>query len=150
MAMMMDGEEVYRARLAECLAAADATTLPQVKERHLTAAASWRSLLDTVMERTAYVGALQASRMQHQAEDPAVSETDYEIPDTAVDAIEDGTPVVKAFRQAAGQSQHDVAVAAGLSDERLAKIEQGSTARADELARLSDALEVPIDLLVDE
>ncbi|MBB4000146.1 helix-turn-helix domain-containing protein [Aureimonas pseudogalii] len=150
MALMMDGEEVYRARLAECLAAAEATTLPQVKERHLTAAASWQTLLDTVMERKANVAALQRSRMRHQAEDTALSETEYEIPDTAVDAIEDGTPVMKAFRQSTGRSQHDVAVEAGITEDRLAEIEQGSTAHADELARISNALGVPADLLVDE
>ncbi len=47
---MMDGEEVYRARLAECLAAAEAATLPQVRERHLAAARQWQTLLDNVLE----------------------------------------------------------------------------------------------------
>lgn len=47
---MMDGEDVYRARLAACLAAAQAATLPQVRERHLAAARSWQVLLDHAME----------------------------------------------------------------------------------------------------
>ena len=47
---MMDGEEVYRARLAACLEAAEAATLPQVKERHLAAARSWQLLLDDALE----------------------------------------------------------------------------------------------------
>jgi hypothetical protein len=46
---MMDGEDVYRARLAECLAAAEAATLPQVRERHLAAARQWQTLLDNVL-----------------------------------------------------------------------------------------------------
>jgi hypothetical protein len=47
---MMDGEDVYRARLAECLAAAEAANLPQVRERHLAAARQWQTLLDNVLE----------------------------------------------------------------------------------------------------
>ncbi len=47
---MMDGEDVYRARLADCLAAAEAATLPQVRERHLAAARQWQTLLDNVLE----------------------------------------------------------------------------------------------------
>lgn len=47
---MMDGEDVYRARLAECLAAAEAATLPQVRDRHLAAARQWQTLLDNVLE----------------------------------------------------------------------------------------------------
>lgn len=147
---MMDSEEVYRARLAECLAAAEATNLPQVKERHLTAARSWQTLLDTVLERKANVVALQGAQMRNHPRASTMSETEYEIPDTAVDAIEDGTPVMKAFRQSTGRSQHDVAVEAGITEERLAEIEQGSTASADELARISNVLGTPADLLVDE
>ncbi|WP_162244714.1 helix-turn-helix transcriptional regulator [Aureimonas sp. Leaf454] len=79
-----------------------------------------------------------------------MSETEFEIPDPVVDAIEEGTPAVKAFRQSSGQSQHDVAAEAGMTDERLAAIEQGSTPRNLELAVLSDVLDVPVDLLVDE
>ncbi len=48
---MMDGEEVYRARLAACLADAEAATLPRLKEQHLAAARSWQRLLDQTMER---------------------------------------------------------------------------------------------------
>jgi hypothetical protein len=48
---MMDGEEVYRIRLAACLAAAEASSLPQVRDRHMAAARSWQTLLDTVVER---------------------------------------------------------------------------------------------------
>ena len=47
---MMDGKDVYRARLEACLAEADAATLPRVKERHLAAARSWQQLLDHVVE----------------------------------------------------------------------------------------------------
>ncbi|KQQ85621.1 hypothetical protein [Aureimonas sp. Leaf324] len=47
---MMDGEDVYRARLGACLAAAESATLPQVKERHLAAARSWQILLDDAVE----------------------------------------------------------------------------------------------------
>ena len=47
---MMDGEDVYRARLAACLAAAEMTTLPQVRERHLAAARRWQTLLDNALE----------------------------------------------------------------------------------------------------
>ncbi|WP_162141979.1 helix-turn-helix domain-containing protein [Aureimonas ureilytica] len=147
---MMDSEEVYRARLAECLAAAEATNLPQVRERHLTAARSWQTLLDTVLERKANVAALQGAQMRHHQKASTMSETEYEIADTAVDAIEDGTPVMKAFRQSTGRSQHDVVVKAGITEERLAEIEQGSTASADELARISNVLGTPADLLVDE
>lgn len=48
---MMDGEEVYRARLEACLAAATASSLPQVREKHMTAAASWLALLEFERER---------------------------------------------------------------------------------------------------
>lgn len=47
---MMDGKDVYRARLAACLADAEAATLPQVRERHLAAARSWQMLLDHALE----------------------------------------------------------------------------------------------------
>ena len=47
---MMDGKEVYRARLTACLADAEAATLPQVRERHLAAARSWQMLLDHALE----------------------------------------------------------------------------------------------------
>lgn len=47
---MMDGQDVYRARLKACLAEAEAATLPQVKERHLAAARQWQTLLDNVLE----------------------------------------------------------------------------------------------------
>ncbi|KQT50274.1 hypothetical protein ASG43_21600 [Aureimonas sp. Leaf454] len=148
---MMDGEEVYRARLAACLAAAEAASLPQVREKHLTAAKSWQALLDATMERKANVVALQhAASAKVPARDETMSETEFEIPDPVVDAIEEGTPAVKAFRQSSGQSQHDVAAEAGMTDERLAAIEQGSTPRNLELAVLSDVLDVPVDLLVDE
>ena len=46
---MMDGEEVYRAHLASCLAAAEAATLTNVRRRHLTAALNWQTLLDATM-----------------------------------------------------------------------------------------------------
>ncbi|WP_416356352.1 hypothetical protein ACLNGM_20315 [Aureimonas phyllosphaerae] len=47
---MMDGRDVYLARLQACLAEAAAATLPQVKERHLAAARSWQVLLDHALE----------------------------------------------------------------------------------------------------
>jgi hypothetical protein len=47
---MMDGEDVYRARVAACLAAAEGATLPQVRARHLLAARSWQTLLDGVLD----------------------------------------------------------------------------------------------------
>lgn len=148
---MMDGEDVYRTRLAECLAAAEASSLPQVRERHLTAARSWQTLLDAVMERKSNVIALQQAASRKNAdEEDAMSETEYEIPDPVVDAIERGTPAVKAFRQSSGQSQHDVAADAGMTDERLAAIEQGRTPHNLELAVLSDVLDVPVGLLVDK
>ena len=53
-----------------------------------------------------------------------MSETKFDIPDPVVQAIEEGTLPVKAFRQSSGQSQHDVAANAGMTDERLAQIEQ--------------------------
>ncbi|RYD20957.1 MAG: hypothetical protein EOP69_01570, partial [Spirochaetia bacterium] len=117
---MMDGEDVYRARLAECLAAAEASPLPQVRERHLTAARSWQILLDAVMERKSNVTAPKQAASPNADEEDTVSETDFEIPDFVVDAIEGGTSAVKAFRQSSGQSQHDVAADAGMTDERLA------------------------------
>lgn len=46
----MDGEDVYRARLAACLAAAEIATLPQVRKRHLAAARQWQTLLDNALE----------------------------------------------------------------------------------------------------
>lgn len=48
---MMDGEDVYRARVAACLRAAEAEPLPQMKTRHLAAARSWQTLLDGELER---------------------------------------------------------------------------------------------------
>lgn len=75
---------------------------------------------------------------------------DFKIPEPVIDAIEDGTPAVKAFRQSSGLSQHDVAADAGMTDERLAEIEQGHTPKDLELAVISDVLHVPVDLLVDE
>ncbi|GGE10873.1 hypothetical protein GCM10011390_32380 [Aureimonas endophytica] len=48
---MMDGEDVYRSRIAACLAAAEAAALPQVKARHLAAARSWQLLLDDLLAR---------------------------------------------------------------------------------------------------
>lgn len=50
---MMDGEEVYRARLADALAAAESETLEHAKRKHLTAAAAWQTLLDLEIERKA-------------------------------------------------------------------------------------------------
>lgn len=47
---MMDGKDVYRARLAACLADAEAATLPQVRERHLAAARRWQELLNHAVE----------------------------------------------------------------------------------------------------
>jgi transcriptional regulator with XRE-family HTH domain len=79
-----------------------------------------------------------------------MNESDFEIPDPVVEAIEGGAPAVKAFRQSSGQSQHDVAADAGMTDERLAAIEQGATPHNIELAVLSDVLDVPVDLLVDK
>jgi len=46
---MVDGEDVYHARLAACLAAAEAASLPQVRARHLAVARSWQTLLDDVL-----------------------------------------------------------------------------------------------------
>ena len=149
---MMDGEEVYRARLADCIAAAEASSLPQVRDKHLSAARSWQALLDTVMERKANVAALQhAASTKAPAGDKTVRDNTFEIPDPVVEAVEDGSPAVRAFRQSSGQSQHDVAAGAGMTDERLAEIESGrKTATAEETAELSEALDVPADLLVDE
>jgi hypothetical protein len=48
---MMDGEDVYRARVAACLLAADMEPLAQMKARHLAAARSWQVLLDGELER---------------------------------------------------------------------------------------------------
>lgn len=48
---MMDGEEVYRVRVAACLRAADLEPLAQMKARHLAAARSWQTLLDAELER---------------------------------------------------------------------------------------------------
>jgi len=48
---MMDGEEVYRARMADALAAAERETLVHARQRHLTAAAAWRVLLELEIER---------------------------------------------------------------------------------------------------
>ncbi len=45
--------------------------------------------------------------------------------DTAVDSVGDGTPVMRAFRQSTGRSQHDVAVEIGITEERLAELKQG-------------------------
>ncbi|MBB3997164.1 hypothetical protein [Aureimonas pseudogalii] len=50
---MMDGEEVYRTRLAEALAAAERETLEHAKRKHLTAAAAWQTLIDLDIERRA-------------------------------------------------------------------------------------------------
>jgi hypothetical protein len=48
---MMDGEDVYRARIAACLKAADTEPLSQMRGRHLAAAQSWQALLDAEIER---------------------------------------------------------------------------------------------------
>jgi DNA-binding XRE family transcriptional regulator len=137
--------------LAECLAAAAASPLTQVRERHLTTAPSWQTLLDTVMERKSNLLDLHQTALQKKAdEEDAMSETDFEIPDPVIDAIEGGTPAVKAFRQSSGQSQHDVAADAGMTEERLAAIEQGSPPHNLELAVLSDVLDVPVHLLADD
>ncbi|KQT52473.1 MULTISPECIES: helix-turn-helix domain-containing protein [unclassified Aureimonas] len=74
----------------------------------------------------------------------------FEIPDPVVEAIGEGAPAVKAFRQSSGLSQHDVAADAGMTEERLAAIEQGSQPQNLELAVLSDVLDVPVGLLVDK
>jgi hypothetical protein len=50
---MMDGEEVYRTRLAEALAAAERETLEHAKRKHLTAAAAWQTLINLDIERRA-------------------------------------------------------------------------------------------------
>jgi DNA-binding XRE family transcriptional regulator len=103
------------------------------------------------MERKSNVIALQqAASLTSADEEDAMSETHFEIPDFVVDAIEGGTSAVKAFRQSSGQSQHDVAADAGMTDERLAAIEQGLTPHNLELAVLSDVLDVPVGLLVDK
>lgn len=48
---MMDGEEVYRARIDACLLAADMEPLAQMKARHVATARSWQALLDGELER---------------------------------------------------------------------------------------------------
>ena len=77
-------------------------------------------------------------------------DTDFQIPDLVVNAIEDGTPAVKAFRQSSGLSQHDAAAQSGMTEQRLADIEQGTTPHGLELAVMSDVLDVPVELLVDK
>lgn len=79
-----------------------------------------------------------------------MSDTSFEVPDQVADAIVGGAPAVKAFRQSSGLSQHDVAADAGMTDERLAAIEQGHTPHNLELAVLSNVLDVPVDLLTNE
>lgn len=144
---MMDGEDVYRTRLKACLAAADASSLPQVRDRHLAAAASWRVLLEEILERERGVVAIPSDEDAQEAD--AMSDT-FEIPETVINALGEGTPSVRAFRQSAGLAQHDVAAQAGMTDKRLAEIEHGATPKGLELAVLSDVLEVPVDLLTDE
>jgi len=146
---MMDGEEVYRARLAECLSAADASDLPQVRDRHLAAARSWRRLLDTVLERKAEAAASPLGWSQPEEEDGKMHETDFEVSDPVAEAIDGGMPPIKAFRQSSGQAQHDVTVEAGMTEERLAEIEQGAPPQASEVADLSEVLDIPSTLLVD-
>lgn len=51
--MMKDEERFYRAQFAESTAAADATTPPKVKAKHLAAARSWQSLIDVFEARRA-------------------------------------------------------------------------------------------------
>ena len=79
-----------------------------------------------------------------------ISDTDFEIPAPVVEAIEEGTAAVRAFRESSGQSQHDVAADAGMTEVRLAAIEQGTAPHGLELAVLSDVLAVPIEILVAE
>jgi hypothetical protein len=73
---MMDGEDVYRARLADCLAAAEASSLPQVRDKHLSAARSWQALLDTLVERNASAAALRADASKKPAVETVMNETD--------------------------------------------------------------------------
>lgn len=146
---MMDGEKVYRERLAECLAAAEASDLPQVRDRHLASARSWQRLLDTIGERKAEAAASPLGWTQPEAEDDKMGETDFEVPDPVAEAIDGGMPAIKAFRQFSGQAQHDVAVEAGMTEKRLAEIEQGAPPQASEVADLSEVLIIPPKLLVD-
>lgn len=76
-------------------------------------------------------------------------DTDFQVPAPVTAAIEDGATAVRAFRESSGQSQHDVAADAGITEVRLAAIEQGAEPHGLELAALSDILDVPVDLLVD-
>lgn len=73
------------------------------------------------------------------------------VPNAVIDAIDGGMPAIHAFRQSDGRSASDVARAAGITEERMAVLEQGSdNATNAELDALSEVLGVPRDLLIDE
>jgi transcriptional regulator with XRE-family HTH domain len=73
------------------------------------------------------------------------------VPGAIIDAIEGGMPAIHAFRQHSGRSASDFARAAGIIEERMAVLEQGSdNATNAEIDALSEVLDVPRDLLIDE
>ena len=69
------------------------------------------------------------------------------LPDTVIEAIERGTPAIRAIRQEAGRSQHDVAKEAGMPAERLNAIETGATPSENELQVLARVLGVAQETL---
>lgn len=89
---------------------------------------------------------------QLESEAMAMAEDDdFKTPDAVFDAIfEEGKPAEKAFRENAGVSVPGLAESVDMSAERLLQIEEGATPTDEELAAISDALKVPVDLLTDE
>jgi transcriptional regulator with XRE-family HTH domain len=80
-----------------------------------------------------------------------IDEETYTIPAPVIDVIEGGMPAIHAFRQHDGRSAYDVAAAAGITEERMAILERGSdNATNAKLEAMSEVLDVPRDLLIDE
>jgi hypothetical protein len=75
----------------------------------------------------------------------------YKIPEDVIhDIIDIGTTSEQAFRQHAGVSIDQLAYATWIPKDRIIDIESGATPTDEEVRAISDVLEVPVDLLIDE
>jgi len=71
------------------------------------------------------------------------------IPFEVTSAILDGARPIRAWREHRGISLNALADAAGIESSRLAQLDVGAKAAADELQRLAQALQVQADDLTD-
>jgi transcriptional regulator with XRE-family HTH domain len=73
--------------------------------------------------------------------------TDLRIPETVLNAISNGTHIVRAFREHLGYSIEDLAVACGLAAEEIENIESGLRYNKGYRDRIAKSLSLPAGIL---